>query len=62
MPRPQKRYRIRVSGQQRDNIDPDLLMQALLIMVEERIRAASSESTSEDGGPGDAGRTRETSA
>lgn len=36
MARPAKRYRIRVRGSQREDIDADLLMQALLQMAEER--------------------------
>jgi hypothetical protein len=36
MARPAKRYRIRVRGNQREDIDADLLMQALLQIAEER--------------------------
>lgn len=35
MARPIKRYRIRVRGSQRKDVDADLLMQALLLMAEE---------------------------
>jgi hypothetical protein len=36
MARPAKRYNIRVRGSQREDIDADLLMQALLQIAEER--------------------------
>ena len=39
MARPAKRYTIRVRGDQRDDIDADLLMQALLLMAEEADQA-----------------------
>lgn len=51
MARPPKRYRIRVRGRQREDIDADLLMQALLQIAEERAQATDGPGVSrpEDG-------------
>jgi predicted ArsR family transcriptional regulator len=48
MGRPRKRYNIRVRGNQREDIDADLLMQALLQIAEERTQGTEAPET-----PGD---------
>lgn len=56
MARPAKRYRIRVRGHQREDIDADLLMQALLTMAEEREQAGDdSDASRPDSGSGQPG-------
>jgi hypothetical protein len=50
MARPPKRYRIRVRGHQRTDIDPDLLMQALLLMAEEHQQTANTSPQPRSGG------------
>jgi predicted ArsR family transcriptional regulator len=45
MGRPRKRYNIRVRGDQREDIDADLLMQALLQIAEERTQGTDASET-----------------
>lgn len=45
MGRPRKRYNIRVRGDQREDIDADLLMQALLQIAEERTQGTEEPET-----------------
>lgn len=52
MARPPKRYNIRVRGRQRDDIDADLLMQALLQIAEEREQGADAPDEPRLGGTG----------
>jgi predicted ArsR family transcriptional regulator len=53
MGRPRKRYNIRVRGGQREDIDADLLMQALLQIAEERQQGTEEPETlgDDDAGP-----------
>jgi hypothetical protein len=55
MGRPRKRYNIRVRGDQREDIDADLLMQALLQIAEERTQGTEEPETLGDGEAGQAG-------
>lgn len=59
MARPAKRYRIRVRGNQREDIDADLLMQALLQIAEER---EQGEDGPDDRHPGGTGTSAEASS
>jgi len=52
MASPAKRYRIRVRGNQREDIDADLLMQALLQIAEEREQGADDPDDLRPGGTG----------
>jgi hypothetical protein len=52
MGRPRKRYNIRVYGDQREDIDADLLMQALLQIAEERTQGTDASETPGDYGTG----------
>jgi hypothetical protein len=52
MARPAKRYRIRVRGNQREDIDADLLMQALLQIAEEREQGTDDPDDLHPGGTG----------
>jgi predicted ArsR family transcriptional regulator len=58
MGRPRKRYNIRVRGDQREDTDADLLMQALLQIAEERTQGTEEPETLGDDDAGQAAEER----